>query len=106
MYTLNESYSKPLSDSSLKSLVVVCSLLSPLLGGAIIYYSMKRRRPDLARLGNLLSFVSMGLIFLLVYLQNPIGILLIGLIQLSFLPALGLTIWLALKVNRQFVELS
>ncbi len=106
MYTLNESDPKPWSDSLLKGLVVACSLLSPLFGGAIIYYSMKRKRPDLARLGNLLSFVSVGLIFLLTYLESPILLLFLLLIQLLFLPALGVTIWLAIKVNRQFVELT
>lgn len=106
MYMLNESDPKPLSDSWLKGLVVACSLLSPLFGGAIIYYSMKRKRPDLARLGNLLSFVSVGIMLLLMYLESPVLLLFVLLIQLMFLPALGVTVWLAIKVNRQFLELT
>jgi uncharacterized membrane protein YhdT len=40
-----------------KSAVVAPVLLAPVLGGAILYYPLRRQLPELARFANRLSFV-------------------------------------------------
>ena len=46
------------SSTTNRILVVLAALLAPVFAGGIIYYSLKRTHPDLAHLGNWMSFVA------------------------------------------------
>lgn len=46
------------ASSAIRPLVIVAAVLAPVLSGAIIYYSLRRTRSDLAHLGNWVSAVS------------------------------------------------
>ena len=50
----------PTPDSNHKPLVILSVFLAPVIGGAIIFYSLKKTNLDIANLGNRLSFVALA----------------------------------------------
>ncbi len=51
--------SKPTTDY--RNMVVLSAFLAPVLGGAIIYYSLKNTQVQIANLGNRMSWVALAL---------------------------------------------
>lgn len=50
--------SKEASDYS--TLVILSAFLTPVLGGAVIYYSLKETHSEMAKLGNTMSFIAIA----------------------------------------------
>jgi hypothetical protein len=65
-------------------MVILAAFLAPVLGGAIIYYSLKKSPEAMAKLGNKMSFLAIVIWIAVLIGLNQVGI--VG--QQSYIPLL------------------
>lgn len=56
-------------------LVLASSFCAPVIGGAIIYYTLHGSHKDIAKLGNRFSFLSIPIWFVILITFNALGLL-------------------------------
>lgn len=88
-------------DKNIKMQIIAAALMAPLLGGAIIYYSLKKSHLAYAKLGNLFSFLGLLPWLGLYYSFQAMGLSL-GMISgpLSMI-GIVLAVLLVMKVQKQ-----
>jgi hypothetical protein len=65
-------------------MVILAAFLAPVLGGAIIYYSLKKSHEAMAKLGNKMSFLA-----IVIWIAALIGLNQVGIVgQHSYIPLL------------------
>lgn len=67
------------TDKNTRIQIMLSALLTPLIGGAIIYYSLRKSHPAYAKLGNLFSFIGLipwiGFYYGLIAWDLPLGMI-------------------------------
>ncbi len=79
IYTKNKLASGQISEDPLSSgekiLVWIFCIFNPFLAGAILYYGWKNRLPTKAKVANRISWIALGLSFVLFIISNMFGLI-------------------------------
>ncbi|GEM_PF-7107939 len=92
----------PKQASDYSGLVLASSFCAPVIGGAIIYYTLHGSHQNIAKLGNWFSFLSVGIWFIIIIAFNAAGLIDLVTPIIQFLGIIGiiLSIYTVVQIKK------